>query len=70
MVRGYPRGVATNYPRPGLDTGVLRDILALLLVLSGVVGLTVVGFATDWRLGVAVLSVAVMTAGVLLGYER
>lgn len=53
-----------------VDTRVVRDLLALLLVLAGLAGLCYVAFRTDVLLGVAYLSAVAVTAGALLGMER
>lgn len=57
------------YYRPArLD--VARDVAAVLLMVAMVVGLTWVGFETDWRLGVTVLSLTSGGVGVALGLAR
>jgi hypothetical protein len=68
----YARGVATDYPSPRarVDLGVIRDVVGLLLLITGAAGLSVAAFAVDWRLGLATLSVAALSAGAYLGYER
>ena len=72
MSAQYPDPVTQPYapPRSRVDLGILRDVVGLILVLAGVVGLAVAAFATDWRLGVAVLSVAAISAGAYLAYSR
>lgn len=68
----YPDGVAAPYPYASQRSNValLRDLAALVLLVAGLAGLVVVGFAVDWRLGVAALSTVSITAGVALGYSR
>lgn len=56
--------------RRGYATDLARDILAVVLLVLMVAGLTWVGFATDWRLGVAVLSITAGGIGVALGMNR
>lgn len=71
MSAPYGQGVTTDYPATSrVDRGLIRDVIAVTLVLVAVVGLSVAGFATDWRLGLAVVSLAAGGAGVFLGYER
>jgi hypothetical protein len=53
-----------------LDRGIIREILAAVLLIAGLTGLVVAGFAVDWRLGLTALSAMAATAGALLGYER
>lgn len=66
----YSRPVATDYQTSRVDGDVLRDVGAVVLFVAGVAGLSVAAFAVDWRLGLAVLSVAAIIAGVTLGYRR
>lgn len=54
-------------PTTSVDLRVLRDMLALLLVLVGVVGLVLVAFKTDRLLGYAALSALAVMVGLLLG---
>lgn len=73
MSAPYSDRVATDYPyaRPrGVDMSLVRDLIAVVLVVAGVVGLSVAAFAVDWRLGLAVVSVAAVITGAFLGYER
>lgn len=51
-------------PAPRGDVG--RDVAAVALMLAAVAGLLWVGFATDWRLGVLVLSLVAGAAGAAL----
>ena len=54
---------------PGIG-GLLRDVLALLLIVAGVVGLNVAAFVANPWVGVAVASTTAITAGVALGAVR
>lgn len=58
------------YRRPVVDTRLVRDLLALLLIVAGAVGLVTVAFLTDERLGWATVFGSALTAGVLLGLNR
>lgn len=46
------------------------EIFAAVLIVVGILGLAWVGFETDWRLGVAVISVALIAFGITLGTDR
>ena len=72
MSAPYSDRVASPYPysRPRVDTGVIRDVAAIMLVVLGIIGLSVAAFFTDWRLGLAVVSLAAGGVGVFLGYDR
>lgn len=48
----------------------LRDLLAVVLVLIGLIGLLVVAFVVDVRLGAALAFAYVTALGVFLGTER
>lgn len=54
----------------GYRRDLIRDLLALVLIVVGTAGLAWAAFATDWRLGVAVLSVAAGATGATLGLTR
>jgi len=63
--------VAPDYPsRTALDVGILREVVAALLLLACVVGVSWAAFATDWRLGLAVVSLAAGGVGLYLANER
>lgn len=73
MSTPYADAVAPELPyRPDarIDVGLIRDVLAVALVLLGAAGLAVMAFAVDWRAGVATVSAYSIVAGVYLGYER
>lgn len=73
MSAPYADRVAPDYPYPRagrVDLGVLRDVLALALVLLGALAIIVPAFLVDWRLGAAALGAAMIAAGLYLGYER
>ena len=71
MATPYARSVTNDYRAPRtFDALPVREVLAVVLILAGVVGATVAAFAVDWRLGTSVASAAAITAGVFLGYER
>lgn len=55
---------------PRVDGRAIRDLLALLLLVAGAVGLGFAAFHTDLWLGIAYLSAVAVTAGALLGMER
>jgi len=60
-------------PRPRLAdpaTSVGREVLALLLVIAGIVGLVTVGFMLSVEAGIAAASVAAIAVGVVLGIDR
>lgn len=59
-----------NYDRRGYVFAMARDVMALILIVLAVAGLTWSGFETDWRLGVAILSLAAGGLGVALGMTR
>jgi hypothetical protein len=48
----------------------LRELLAVVFIVGMFAGLAWVGFATDWRLGIVVLSIAAGAGGVALGMNR
>ena len=50
--------------------GVLRDLVALLLILAGVAGAVVVGFHVPWQVNAAAGSLAAIAAGISLGMTR
>jgi hypothetical protein len=50
--------------------GLLRDLLALLLLAVGAVGLVVVGLHVPWQANVAAGSLAAIAAGASLGMTR
>lgn len=63
----------TPLPDPGNDVrdlSVLRDVLALLIVAAGLAGLTAAAFMWCEPAGYAVVSLAVIAAGVALGTRR
>lgn len=71
MSTPYSDRMTSGYqPRARVDLTLLRDLLALLLLLLGVAGLCWAAFAFDWRLGLATLSTALLTTGAFLGYDR
>lgn len=49
---------------------IVREVLAAVLIVAGIVGLAWVGFETDWRLGVGVIAVAMIVVGAVLGTDR
>lgn len=48
----------------------LLEVTGLLMLLGGVAGVTVAGFAWDWRVGLVVVSVIAMTAGFALSSRK
>lgn len=72
MTAPYSRGVTSDYSTrpPRLDGRTLRDLLALLLLLAGVIGLLVVAFDFNWQAGTLVASALALIAGIFLGYDR
>lgn len=56
--------------RRGADLGAVRELLAVLLLLIGLVGLGVAAFATDLWAGVAYVSALFVALGAYLGTER
>ncbi len=56
--------------RPRVDGRLLRDVMAVVLILCGAVGVVAVSFAVSPLLGAATISVAAIIAGVLLGIDR
>lgn len=63
---------ATSYRRPArtIDAALVREGIAVLLILAGVIGLIGAAFMTDVRLGIAAMSTAILIAGALLGLDR
>ena len=59
-----------NYDRRGYALDVARDVLAVVLMVLMVVGLAWAGFATDWRIGLSVVSLATGALGFALGMTR
>jgi hypothetical protein len=60
-----------SLPRAGgLDGRVLRDLLALILVLAGLAGLAVAAYHVSPFLALALVSAAVLAAGLALGVDR
>lgn len=57
-------------PAPRGRSRVAIELLALLLVVAGIVMVLTAAWAADWRAGLAVLGVAVIGAGVVLGNDR
>jgi hypothetical protein len=57
---------------PGVEPGpaIGREVLALLLVVAGIVGLVFVGFMLSVEAGIAAASVAAIAVGVVLGIDR
>lgn len=70
MSTPYGSPVASDYSPSRPDLGLLRDAIAIVLVLAGLSAIAVALFMTDWRLGVGFVGVVATTAGVYLGYER
>lgn len=61
----------SDYARPrAIDVGVARDVIAAILMLGGFVGLVVIGFFVDWRVGGALLSLGAIGVGGILSYRR
>jgi hypothetical protein len=54
-------------PSRGRPARLVRDLAAVLLVVSGVAALTAVAWSWHWQAGVCLTAVAVVAAGVLLG---
>jgi hypothetical protein len=63
-------GRAVSGTFPPLTARQLRDIVAVLMILTGVIGLVFLAFTIDVRIGIATLCVALIATGVLLGTER
>lgn len=60
-----------TYPQARVvDSGLLRDLLAILLLIIWVVGWSVAAFYTDWRLGVAVVAGFAGIVGAFMSYRR
>lgn len=64
----YPR--PTAFPDRAEALALLREAVAVVLILAGLVGLVVAGFLASPQLGVAALSVELIAAGVYLGLDR
>lgn len=64
----YPNPPRTYASR--LDPELLRDVLALLLMLAGTIGIVAVGFLASPLVGWALIFAAITAAGAFLGLRR
>lgn len=53
-----------------VDRDVLREMVALVMIVLGVAGLLVLAYVIDWRLGAATTFTAMIAGGVLMGMDR
>jgi hypothetical protein len=58
------------YPLPPRRFGLLRDLVALLLIGLGLCGLVVVALHVPWQVNLAAGALATTAAGVTLGVTR
>lgn len=67
---------AQDEPQPGPTQAArftrrqVLDGVSMVMVLAGVAGLTFAGFSVDWRLGMATVCLAILTAGLMIGWDR
>lgn len=59
-----------RYAPRTVDRDLLREVAAVVLIVLGVVGLGVIAYVVDWRLGAAYTCVAAIAAGVFMGLDR
>jgi hypothetical protein len=65
----FDESTTLTTPRPATDWRQVRDLLGLLLVLVGGVGLVVTAWLWNPLAGAAALSVACIAGGLALGYD-
>lgn len=53
-----------------IDIALVREYLAVVLILAGLIGLVTVAFMVDVRAGAAAVSTLAIVAGVFLGLDR
>lgn len=56
--------------RPRVDPRLVREVVAVLLLVAGAAGLAVAAFLWAFPAGLAVVSAEAATVGVVLGYDR